>query len=210
MGWRVEKKCLCIVFWLTRRSWVCGKKSVLGHPIAQATSYCLSPDTFWLQASKNVFKVGSVKFKNSLSLPSTVKKVRTRSKGSQLPRDLSDAWQKSRELTTPSEPPNIFHYLTLETWERLNQWVTMSLQIQCTCCKAGKCFPGSVWDSTCEAGTMNWSDCDTPKFTWDKSFSIPSFLYPGQFYQVTGRKKNVSATINYYLTLCQTEHYQNL
>ena len=24
-GWRVEKKCLCVVFWLTRRSRVCGK-----------------------------------------------------------------------------------------------------------------------------------------------------------------------------------------
>ena len=39
---------------------VSGKKCVLGHPIAQATSYCLLPDTFWLRASKNVFKVGSV------------------------------------------------------------------------------------------------------------------------------------------------------
>ena len=36
-----------------------------------------------LWASKNVFKVGSVKFANSLSLPSTVKKVRTESKSSQ-------------------------------------------------------------------------------------------------------------------------------
>ena len=50
------------------------KKCVLGHPIARATSYCLLPDTFWLWASKNVFKVGSVKFANSLSLPSIVKK----------------------------------------------------------------------------------------------------------------------------------------
>ena len=59
------------------------KKCVLGHPIARATSYCLLPDTFWLQASKNAFKVGSVKFANSLSPPSIVKKVRTESKRSQ-------------------------------------------------------------------------------------------------------------------------------
>ena len=67
------------------------KKCVLGHPIARATSYCLLSDTFWLRASKNIFKVGSVKFGNSLSPPSIVKKVRTGSK---------------RELTTPPESPN--------------------------------------------------------------------------------------------------------
>ena len=41
-------KCLCIVFRLTGRSRVRGeeKKSVLGHPIARATNYCLLPDTF--------------------------------------------------------------------------------------------------------------------------------------------------------------------
>ena len=82
-GMEGGKKCLCVVFWLTRRSWVCRFCFVLGHPIAQATSYCLLPDTLWLWASKNAFKVGSVKFANSLSLPSTVKKVSTRSKSSQ-------------------------------------------------------------------------------------------------------------------------------
>ena len=54
---------------------MCHFLAVLGHPIAQATSYCLLPDTFELWASKNVFKVGSVKFTNSLSPPSIVKKV---------------------------------------------------------------------------------------------------------------------------------------
>ena len=82
-GMEGGKKCLCIVFRLTRRSWFHGKKSVLGHPIAQATSYCLLPDTLWWRTSKNAFKVGSVKFTNSLSPPSIVKKVRTRSKSSQ-------------------------------------------------------------------------------------------------------------------------------
>ena len=70
---------------LTRRSRVRegGKKqSILGHPIAQATSYCSLPDTFWLRASKNVFKAGSVKFANSLSPPSILKNVRTGSKSS--------------------------------------------------------------------------------------------------------------------------------
>ena len=73
-GWRVGKKCLCVVFGLARRSRVRQEKEkekrIWGHPIAQATSYCLLPDTFWLRASKNVFKVGSVKFAKSLSLPS--------------------------------------------------------------------------------------------------------------------------------------------
>ena len=45
-GMEGGKKCLCIVFWLTRRSRVRGKKCVLGHPIARATGYCLLPDTF--------------------------------------------------------------------------------------------------------------------------------------------------------------------
>ena len=76
------KKCLCVVCLLTRRSRVRGK-NVFGHPIARATSYCLLPDTFWLWASKNAFKVSSVKFPNSLSLPSIVKKVITGSKSSQ-------------------------------------------------------------------------------------------------------------------------------
>ena len=85
-GWRVEK-CLCVVFWPgwpLRRSRVhSGKKCVLGHPIAQATSYCLMPDTLRLRATKNAFKVGSVKLANSLSPPSIVKKVRTGIKSGQ-------------------------------------------------------------------------------------------------------------------------------
>ena len=40
------------------------------------------PDTFWLWALKNAFKVGSVKFANSLSPPSTEMKVCTGSKSS--------------------------------------------------------------------------------------------------------------------------------
>ena len=62
-------------------SW--GTKCVLGHPIPRAASYFLLPDTFCLRASKNVFKVSRVKFANSLSPPSIVKKVRTGSKSSQ-------------------------------------------------------------------------------------------------------------------------------
>ena len=48
-----------------------------------STSNKLLPDTFWLRASQNAFKVGSVKFSNLLSSPSIVKKVRTGSKSSQ-------------------------------------------------------------------------------------------------------------------------------
>ena len=82
-GWRVEKKCLLCHFLADQKIVNSWKKYVLGHPMARATSYCLLPDTFWLKASKNVFKVGSVKFANSLSPPSIVKKVCTGSKGNQ-------------------------------------------------------------------------------------------------------------------------------
>ena len=81
-GMEGGKNAFASFFWLTRRSRVHGGKCVLGHPILQATSYCLLPDTFWLRASKNVFKVGSVKFANSPSPLSIVKKVRTGSKSS--------------------------------------------------------------------------------------------------------------------------------
>ena len=82
-GWKVEKKCLCIVFLADQNIAISWKKCILGHPIAQAASYCLLPDAFWLRACKNVFKVGSIKFANSLSPPSIVKKVHTGSKSSQ-------------------------------------------------------------------------------------------------------------------------------
>ena len=76
------------------------KKCVLGHPIARATSYCLLPDTFWVWASRNAFKVGSEKVENSVTVfhceESTHRKQMQ-------PRD---ARQKSRELTTPPELPN--------------------------------------------------------------------------------------------------------
>ena len=58
------------------------KKCVLGHPIAQATSYCLLSDTFWQWASKNVFKVGRIKFANWLPPPSNLKTVRPGNKSS--------------------------------------------------------------------------------------------------------------------------------
>ena len=108
-GWRVETKCLCIIFWLTRRSQDRGK----GHPIAQATSYCLLPDTFWLRASKNAFKVGSVKF--------TVTAFHCEERMHQTykqPRDLSTARQKSRALTTQPEPPNKLPRWTSTWWRR--------------------------------------------------------------------------------------------
>ena len=82
-GMEGGQKCLCVIFLLTRRSRVHENKSILGHTIARATKYCLLPDTFWLWASKNAFKVGSVKFADTLSPPSIVKKVRTGSKSSQ-------------------------------------------------------------------------------------------------------------------------------
>ena len=87
------------VFWADQKIASSWKKYIWGHPIAQATSYCLLPGKFWLRASKMsliVFKVGSVKFANSLSPPSTVKKVCTGSKSSQgMQNDHRNDWQMS-------------------------------------------------------------------------------------------------------------------
>ena len=89
-GMEGGKKCLCIIFLADQKIVSSWKECALGHPIAQATSYCLLPDTFWLQASKNAHKANSVKFANSLlkfanslSPSSIVKKVCTGSKSSQ-------------------------------------------------------------------------------------------------------------------------------
>ena len=80
-GWRRSKKGgLCVVFWLTRRSRVRGKKMRFG------ASYSTSNKVLFVARhilTTNVFKVGSVKFAYSLSPPSIVKKVRTGSKNSQ-------------------------------------------------------------------------------------------------------------------------------
>ena len=81
-GWKKEEVCLRL-FGADQKIASSWKKCVLGHPIARATSYCSLPDTRRLRASKNVIKIGSVKFANSLSPPSIVKKVRTGSKISQ-------------------------------------------------------------------------------------------------------------------------------
>ena len=60
---------VCIVSWLTRRSWVRRKtECVFWQPIARATSSIprttsscrFMPDTLWLRAFKNAFKVGTV------------------------------------------------------------------------------------------------------------------------------------------------------
>ena len=66
-----------VIFWLTRRS---GVREKMRFGASYSTSN--KSDTFWLRASKNAFKVGRVKFANSLSSPSIVKKVCTGSKSS--------------------------------------------------------------------------------------------------------------------------------
>ena len=102
-GW---EKCLCVIFWLTRSSRVHGKKCVLGHPTARAASYCLLPDTFWLWASKMYLK---------LSWQGKIHKFTITAfhceESKKQPRDLSDARQKSGELTTPPELPNMLMVL---------------------------------------------------------------------------------------------------
>ena len=82
--WRVGKKCFCVVVLLTRRSRVRGKEKKKRFGAFYSTSNkLLLVARHILCASKNAFKVGSVKFANSLSPLSIVKKVRTGSKSSQ-------------------------------------------------------------------------------------------------------------------------------
>ena len=76
-GWRVNKKCLCVVLGLTRRSPVRRKNvfwGILKHE-QQVIAYFQTHYDYVPQ--KNAFNVGMVKFTNSLSPPSIVKKVRT-------------------------------------------------------------------------------------------------------------------------------------
>ena len=77
------KKCLSVVFWLTRRSRVRGKKMRFGAPYSTSNKLLLVARHIMTTGLKNAFKVGSVKFASSLSPPSTVKKVYTGSKSSQ-------------------------------------------------------------------------------------------------------------------------------
>ena len=74
------KKCLFVVFLLTRKSQVRRKKMCFGASYSTSNKLLLIAGHIM---TKNVFKVGSVKFANSLSPPSIVKKVRTGSKSSQ-------------------------------------------------------------------------------------------------------------------------------
>ena len=74
-GRRVENKCLALFFgWPEDREFVEKKKK---KKKKKKMRFGASYGTFWLRASKIVFKAGSVKFANSLSPPSIVKKVRT-------------------------------------------------------------------------------------------------------------------------------------
>ena len=79
-----KKKCLCVVLfgWPFPRVRG-GKKKSFGASYSTSNKLLFVASTFWLRASQNVFKIGNVKFANSLSPPSIVKKVRTGSKSSQ-------------------------------------------------------------------------------------------------------------------------------
>ena len=73
-GWRVGEKVFpSFLGWPENREF--GGKMRFGASYSMSNSYCLLPDTFWLQAPQNAFKFGSVKLANSLSPPSIVKKV---------------------------------------------------------------------------------------------------------------------------------------
>ena len=87
---------------------------------------------------KNFFKAGSVKFASSLSPPSIVKKVRTGSKISQ--------GRKSRELTTPPEPPNSGPCEALSVYLESRSAGTGACSACCGC--GGRCRS----DSPCHSG----------------------------------------------------------
>ena len=70
VGWPEDRECV-------------EENAFFSRPIARATSYCLLPDTFWIQAFKNALKVGTVNFANSLTPPFILKKVPTGSKSGQ-------------------------------------------------------------------------------------------------------------------------------
>ena len=134
---------LCVVFWLTSR-W---KKCILGHPTAWATGYCLLPDTFWLWASKNDFIAGGVKFTNSLSLPSTVKKVPF--SGSKAAKGLKPYQAKVKGVNNPAwtaqqcsvsltrvlyKNKNMYLWL-LRTWNLKNKNTVFLWPLMCRCTK---------------------------------------------------------------------------
>ena len=79
----MEIKFFCVVFWLTKRSRVLRKKKCFGASYSTSNKLLLIARHIMTTGLQNAFKVGSVKFANSLSPPSIVKKVRTGSKSSQ-------------------------------------------------------------------------------------------------------------------------------
>ena len=79
----IKKKCLYIVFWLTRRSRVRGKNMFFAIVQHEQQLIACFQTHFDYGPSKIPFKVGTVNFANLLSPPSIVKKVRTGSKNSQ-------------------------------------------------------------------------------------------------------------------------------
>ena len=88
-GGRGKKVSLCCCFWLTRRSRVRGekrkkkrKKKRFEASYSTSNKILLIARHIMTTGFKNAFKVGRVKFANSLSPPSIVKKVRTGSKSS--------------------------------------------------------------------------------------------------------------------------------
>ena len=114
-GWWGKSVFASFFGWLEDREFVERKKkrSLLEHPIARATNYRLLPDTSWLRASQNAFKVGSVKFAkiHLHRLPLWRKYAPEVKTAKGLKR-----WRarELRELTTPPESPN--RYLEHSPW----------------------------------------------------------------------------------------------
>ena len=77
------------------------EKMCFGASYSTSTKLFLLPDTFWLQTSKKA----CVKFAN---LVTTFYYEESMHRKYRQQRDLSNAGQTSRELTTPPEPPNSY------------------------------------------------------------------------------------------------------
>ena len=128
-----KKVCLRRFFWLTR-----GRRKKMHSGASSSTSNKLLPDTLGLRASKNAFKVGSVKFTNSLSSPSIVKKVCTRSKSS---KGLKQCRAKVKGVNNP-------------TW--IAKYGKQTSQVSAGTSKRPRANQAPVRNIDCHGGSQAW------------------------------------------------------
>ena len=121
------------------------------HPIAQATSYWLLPDTFWLQAFRNACKVGAVMQIHGHHPPLWRKYALEVAKG------LKQCQVKSRELTTlPELPDNQKCFVVWKWWESFPHPPSWLLQSHCFASFTAKIIKNNT---TLYAVMYHWQFC---------------------------------------------------